>query len=130
MIGLYENHPKNSGALFLALCAKSALKLSVPSGSEKESALILAKPGREECGIYPGGLLEEVVEFFQGKRKLEARMMRHRRSSGETHDVAFSAPDRTSEIMHDVLGIQNGLSETEARHGSFAPRPCRHPQSG
>ena len=33
--------------------------------------LILAKPGHEGCGIFPVSTLEEVVEYFQGRRKLE-----------------------------------------------------------
>jgi magnesium chelatase family protein len=59
------------GALSIAYCAKPGQHLIVPSGNEKECALILASPGHERCGIYPVGLLSDLLEFFQGKRKLE-----------------------------------------------------------
>jgi magnesium chelatase family protein len=45
--------------------------LIVPAGNEKECALILAKPGHEKCGIYAISSLEEIIEYFQGRRKLE-----------------------------------------------------------
>jgi magnesium chelatase family protein len=59
------------GALSIAYCARPGQDLIVPAGNEKESALILGKPGHEGCKIFGVSNLEEVIEFFQGKRKLE-----------------------------------------------------------
>lgn len=70
-LGIHGEIRRVPGALSLAYCAKPGQKLIVPAGNEKECALILAKPGHENCGIYPVSLLEEVIDFFQGKRKLE-----------------------------------------------------------
>jgi magnesium chelatase family protein len=70
-LGLHGEIRRVPGVLSLAMRAKPGQKLIVPAGNEKECALILAKPGHENCGIYPVSLLEEVVDFFQGKRKLE-----------------------------------------------------------
>lgn len=70
-LGIHGEIRRVPGVLSLAMCAKPGQKLIVPAGNEKECALILAKPGHENCGIYPVSLLEEVVEFFQGKRKLD-----------------------------------------------------------
>lgn len=70
-LGIHGEVRRVPGALSLAFCAKPGQKLIVPSGNEKECALILAKPGHEHCGVYPVALLEEVIEFFQGRRKLD-----------------------------------------------------------
>ena len=43
----------------------------MPAGNEKECALILAKSGHEGCGVFPVGLLEDVVGFFRGQKNLE-----------------------------------------------------------
>src|SRR5262249_23729529 len=59
------------GVLSLAFCAKPGQKLIVPSGNEKECVLILAKPGHEGCRVLPVATLEEVINFFAGKGKLE-----------------------------------------------------------
>src|SRR5262249_21373967 len=70
-VGIHGEIRRVPGALSLAFCARPGQKLIVPAGNEKECALILAKPGHENCGIYPIALLEEAVEFFEGKRKLD-----------------------------------------------------------
>jgi magnesium chelatase family protein len=70
-LGIHGEIRRVPGALSLAYVTKPNQKLIVPSGNEKECALILAKPGHEGCGVYPVGLLEHVIEFFQGKRTLE-----------------------------------------------------------
>ena len=59
------------GALSIAFIAKAGQSLIVPLGNKKECSLILAKPGHEGCHICAVSTLEEVIEFFQGKRKLE-----------------------------------------------------------
>ena len=70
-LGLHGEVRRVPGVLSLAYMAKAGQKLIVPTGNEKEAALILAKPGHEGCSVYPVGLLSEVTEFFAGRRKLE-----------------------------------------------------------
>jgi magnesium chelatase family protein len=88
-LGIHGEVRRVPGALSLAYCAKPGQKLIVPSGNEKECALILAKPGHEDCGIYPIALLEEVIEFFQGNRKLENAL----RQAIQFEEVIAKAPD-------------------------------------
>ncbi len=70
-VGLHSEIRRVPGALSIAFAAKPGQALIVPTGNEKECALILAKSGYEGCRVYPVSTLDEVVEFFQGKRKLE-----------------------------------------------------------
>ncbi len=70
-LGIHGEVRRVPGALSLAFTAKPGQSLIVPSGNEKECALILAKPGHEKCRIFPVSLLEELIQYFQGKRKLE-----------------------------------------------------------
>lgn len=70
-IGLHGEIRRVPGVLSLAFVAKPGQALIVPAGNEKECALIMAKPGHEGCRVYPVSTLDEVVEFFQGKRELE-----------------------------------------------------------
>ena len=70
-VGLHGELRRVPGALSVAYIAKPGQSLIVPAGNEKECALILAKPGHEGCRVLPVSTLEEVVEYFQGKRKLE-----------------------------------------------------------
>jgi magnesium chelatase family protein len=70
-LGLHGEARRIPGVLSLSLMAKPGQKLIVPTGNEKEAALILAKPGHEGCGVYPVSLLTEVVDFFAGRGKLD-----------------------------------------------------------
>lgn len=70
-LGIHGEVRRVPGALSLAYQSHAGQQLIVPNGNEKECALILAKPGHEGCGVYPVGLLEDVIEFFQGTRTLE-----------------------------------------------------------
>ncbi len=70
-LGIHGEIRRVPGILSLAMKAKPGQKLIVPTGNEKECALILAKPGHKDCGVYPVSLLSEVVDFFQGRRKLD-----------------------------------------------------------
>lgn len=70
-LGIHGEVRRVPGVLSLAYMARAGQKLIVPSGNEKEAALILAKPGHEGCGVYPVSQLSEVVEFFRGTKKLE-----------------------------------------------------------
>lgn len=69
-LGIHGEVRRVPGALSLAYSAVPGQKLIVPSGNEKECALILARPGHEGCGVFPVGLLSQVIEFFNGERKL------------------------------------------------------------
>lgn len=70
-LGIHGEVRRVPGALSLAFRAKPGQKLIVPYGNEKECALILAKPGHEGCGVHPVAALDEVIDFFRGKRSLE-----------------------------------------------------------
>lgn len=70
-LGIHAEVRRVPGALSIAYSAHPGQKLIVPSGNEKECALILAKPGHEGCGVYPVGLLEEVIDFFRGRRQID-----------------------------------------------------------
>lgn len=70
-LGIHGEIRRVPGALSLAYIAKPGQRLIVPSGNEKECALILAKPGHEGCGVFPVGLLEHAIEYFRGTRTLE-----------------------------------------------------------
>ncbi len=70
-LGLHGEVRRVPGALSMAYIAKPGQTLVVPRGNEKECALILAKPGHDGCKICAVSTLEEVAEYFRGKRKLE-----------------------------------------------------------
>jgi len=70
-LGIHGEVRRIPGALSLAFVAKAGQQLIVPAGNEKECALILAKPGHEGCGVFAVSTLEEVIDFFKGKRKLD-----------------------------------------------------------
>ena len=70
-LGLHGEVRRVPGALSLAYIAKPGQALIVPSGNEKECALIMAKPGHEGCRVHPVSTLDEVVGFFRNERKLE-----------------------------------------------------------
>jgi magnesium chelatase family protein len=74
-LGIHGEVRRVPGALSLAYVAKPRQKLIVPSGNEKECALILAKPGHEGCGVYPVSLLEDVIAFFQGKKGIDNALL-------------------------------------------------------
>lgn len=70
-LGLRGEVRRVPGVLSLAFMSEPGQQLIVPSGNEKEAALILAKPGHEGCGVFPVGKLADVAEFFAGRRKLD-----------------------------------------------------------
>ena len=70
-LGIHGEVRRVRGALSLAYVAKPGQKLIVPAGNEKECALILAKPGHDGCGVFPVSLLEDVIDFFRGKKQLD-----------------------------------------------------------
>ncbi|QEG23773.1 YifB family Mg chelatase-like AAA ATPase [Mariniblastus fucicola] len=70
-LGLHGEVRRVPGALSVAFEAKPGQSLIVPKGNERECALILAKSGHEGCSIYPVETLDEVIEFFHGRKKLK-----------------------------------------------------------
>lgn len=70
-IGLHGEIRRVPGVLSIADAARPEQTLIVPAGNERECALIAAKSGRERCRVAAVSTLEEVIEFFKGKRKLE-----------------------------------------------------------
>jgi magnesium chelatase family protein len=70
-LGIHGEVRRVPGVLSLAYMASPGQNLIVPSGNEKEAALILAKPGHEGCGVYPVAQLPDVIDFFRGAKKLE-----------------------------------------------------------
>jgi len=75
-VGLHGDVRRVPGALSIAYLAKPGQNLIVPTGNEKECALITARPGFKGCQVCPISMLDEVVDFFAGKRKLENALNR------------------------------------------------------
>ena len=69
-IGLHGEIRRVPGALSIALKLRSGQHIFIPTGNEKEVALIRSKPGHESSGIYSFGLLEHVIGFFSKTRSL------------------------------------------------------------
>ncbi len=59
------------GALSIAYLAKPGQSLIVPTGNEKECALVTARPGYKGCRVCPVSTIDEVVDFFAKKRQLQ-----------------------------------------------------------
>ncbi len=70
-VGLHGDIRRVPGALSIAFNAHPGQSLIVPAGNEKECALILAKPGHEGCKVCSVSTLDEVVDFFAGKKQLD-----------------------------------------------------------
>jgi magnesium chelatase family protein len=72
-VGLHGDIRRVPGALSIAYASKPGQSMIVPTGNEKECSLILAAPGHEGSHVYGISTLDEVVDFFKGTRRLEAR---------------------------------------------------------
>jgi magnesium chelatase family protein len=70
-LGIHGEVRRVPGALSIAFCSRPGQQMIVPSGNEKECALILAKPGHEGCGVFPVSKLHEVISYFKGELRLE-----------------------------------------------------------
>ena len=70
-LGIHGEVRRVPGALSLAYQTKPGQKLIVPYSNEKECLLILKKPGHDGCGVFPVATLDEVLDFFNGKTKLQ-----------------------------------------------------------
>lgn len=84
-VGIHSEIRRVPGALSLVYKAKPGQHLIVPSGNEKECALILAKPGHEGCGVYPVSTLDEVIDFFKGQRILDNALREEIRFEAAVH---------------------------------------------
>lgn len=88
-LGIHGELRRVPGALSIAFCSKPGQQMIVPSGNEKECALILAKPGHEGCGVFPVSKLQEVISFFKG----ESRLIDARKNGISFEDAVEKAPD-------------------------------------
>jgi magnesium chelatase family protein len=88
-LGIHGELRRVPGALSIAFCSKPGQQMIVPSGNEKECALILAKPGHEGCGVFPVSKLHEVISFFRG----EVRLVDARKNGIKFEDAVEKAPD-------------------------------------
>jgi len=88
-LGIHGEVRRVPGALSLAHTARPGQNLIVPAGNEKECVLILAKGGHEGCRVYPVSALDEVIEFFLGKRELENAL----KQEIQFEPVVTKAPD-------------------------------------
>ncbi len=70
-VGLHGDVRRVPGVLSIAHIATPGQTLIVPAGNEKECALIMARPGFDGCQVCPVAGLDQVVDFFAGRRKLE-----------------------------------------------------------
>jgi len=70
-VGLHGEIRRVPGVLSVAYIAKPGQSLLVPPCNEKEAALIMAKPGHEGCKVYVVPTLEDAMNYFRGKGKLE-----------------------------------------------------------
>ena len=88
-LGIHGELRRVPGALSIAFCSKPGQQMIVPSGNEKECALILAKAGHEGCGVYPVSKLHEVISFFKG----ELRLIDARKNGIKFEEAVEQAPD-------------------------------------
>lgn len=88
-LGIHGELRRVPGALSIAYCSKPGQQMIVPSGNEKECALILAKAGHEGCGVYPVSKLHEVISFFKG----ELRLIDARKNGIRFEEAVEQAPD-------------------------------------
>ncbi|MFK7735155.1 MAG: YifB family Mg chelatase-like AAA ATPase [Pirellulaceae bacterium] len=69
-IGIHGELRRVPGALSLGFTATPGQSVIVPTGNEKECALIMAKPGHEGCRVFVAKTLEDVISFFRGEQVL------------------------------------------------------------
>ncbi len=68
-VGLHGEIRRVPGVLSLACASRPGQMLLVPSGNEKECALIMAAPGHEGCKVACVSTLKEVIDYFSGGKK-------------------------------------------------------------
>jgi magnesium chelatase family protein len=70
-IGLHGDVRRIPGVLSIAKATQAGQNLIVPTGNERECALIMAAPGHEGCAISAVSTIEEVIDFFAGVTQLK-----------------------------------------------------------
>ena len=70
-VGLHGEIRRVPGILSMASISKPGQSLIVPTGNEKECALIMATPGHDDCKIAPVSTLKEVMDYFSGNSPLQ-----------------------------------------------------------
>jgi magnesium chelatase family protein len=70
-LGLHGEVRRVPGVLSIAYLARPNQTLIVPAGNEKECALIMARPGFDGCRVCPVSSLQQVIDFFAGRRTLD-----------------------------------------------------------
>jgi len=71
-IGIHGEIRRVPGILSIAFVSGERQRIIVPEGNQKECALVKLKPDGADCYSYPVSTLQEVIEYFQGKRKLKS----------------------------------------------------------
>lgn len=71
-VGIHGEIRRVPGVLSIAFASGARQRIIVPEGNQKECALVKLKPGSEDCFAYPVQTLKEVIEYFEGSRKLES----------------------------------------------------------
>ncbi len=69
-VGLHGEVRRVPGVLSMAYISEPGQTLIVPTGNERECAMIMTAPGHEGCKISAVSTLKEVIEFFKGEKKL------------------------------------------------------------
>ncbi|WP_460184928.1 YifB family Mg chelatase-like AAA ATPase [Thermopirellula anaerolimosa] len=70
-VGLHAELRRVRGVLSIAEAASPHQTLIVPIGNERECAIVSLKENRKRCQVAAVGTLQEVVDFFAGKSRLE-----------------------------------------------------------
>jgi magnesium chelatase family protein len=70
-LGLHGEIRRVPGSLSMAFAAKAGQTLIVPTANERECAMITANPDHKGCRVASVSMLDEVIDFFCGKRKLD-----------------------------------------------------------
>lgn len=69
-LGLHGEVRRVPGILAIAEAAGPEQTLVVPAGNERECALVATRPGGKTCRIAAVQTLEEVIDYFRGRRPL------------------------------------------------------------
>lgn len=71
-VGIHGEIRRVPGVLSIAFAAGARQRIIVPEENKMECALVKLRPGSEDCFAYPVKTLKEVIEYFEGSRKLES----------------------------------------------------------
>lgn len=71
-VGIHGEIRRVPGVLSIAFASGARQRIIVPEENKMECALVKLKPGSEDCFAYPVKTLKEVIEYFEGSKKLES----------------------------------------------------------